>query len=262
MKIQQISNKNMNMIGECYNLTTFDKLGNLVLTGDLFPPCLPLTEIYCVFDKNELVSFFTVFNGFEIPSVVILNSSERIYDFILRNISTFLPKWFVLVSSTLSEGILNKYLTITEKSSEICMTTDLDGARFLVSDPTLIHGTSRELNRINNFYKENDTFPWNPIQLESQFYFFKEDNNHIIACGGTHFETPEVAHLGNILVLPEYRRKSIGTNLVSTIGNKILKTKKRISLFVERENTPAISLYQKLGFSSQKDFTIFSCALD
>jgi predicted GNAT family acetyltransferase len=262
MNIRHLTKSDSFYLNKCYNLASRDFFDHIVLLGDLFPPCFQITDVYGIFEKNSLVSFFTVFNGFEIPSIVLLNSAEEIVAYILSKLANFISEHFVLVSASLSEKTVKKYFRITEISSEFCMMTDINAAKFLESDTTLIHGSRKELNRIDNFYRQNKTFPWNPIQLESQFYFLKEKNSDIIACGGTHFETPELAHLGNIFVLPEYRGKSIGKNLVSTIGNKILETKQLISLFVVRDNYPALSLYKKLGFSKRKSYSLYECSVD
>jgi GNAT superfamily N-acetyltransferase len=240
-------------------LASADFFDNIVILGDLFPPCLKLTEVYGVFEREELISFFTVFKGFQLPSVVLLKSSEVLNTFILSNLSKILPNQFVVVSSSLDKSVLNNYFRIDDISSELCMVTDRGSENFLKSNSSFTHVSSKDLDRIDYFYRSHHTFPWNPIQLESQFYFFQEIENIIVACGGTHFETPELAHLGNILVLPKYRGQSVGKNLVSTIGNEILKKKRFITLFVVNNNVPAIQLYKKLGFSHKKNYSIFTC---
>ena len=262
MKFQLIPSSNRHLLRQCIKLATIDFLDNIVLLGDLFPPCLNLTDIYGVFEGNEIVSIFTVFTGFPLPSVVISKSSQVITEFILSKLSSILPNQFLIVSSSLHESDLNNYLRIHDISSEICMITDKTNARFLKSDQSLKNASIKDVIWLDNFYTEHQTFPWNPIQLESGFYFFHEINNKIVACGGTHFETPDLAHLGNILVLPKYRGQSIGKNLVSTIGNEILKTKSLISLFVVNDNTPALQLYKTLGFSPTKYYSIFTCIDD
>ena len=260
MKIHLIPLNEQDLLNRCYTLARKNLYENLVLTGDLFPPCVNLSDIYGVFEGKDLISCFTVFNGFQTPSVVILTTADEILEYIFTQLPPILPKEFLLVSSTIKAPQIEQYFSLNAESVEYCMITDSRNAHFREPDRSFIKASYSDLQRIDAFYKEHDTFPWNPIQLKSQFYFYKEKNNSIIACGGTHFETPELAHLGNILVLPEYRRQSIGENLVSTIGHEILKTKELISLFVTKDNSVAIQLYQKLGFTRQKTFAIFNCS--
>ncbi|PWI46590.1 hypothetical protein CEE45_16140 [Candidatus Heimdallarchaeota archaeon B3_Heim] len=259
LKIKHIPRNNQFLINNCIRLATKDYFDNLFLLGDLFPPCIDLTDVYGVFDREALISLFTVFKGFDCSSVVIPKSSEETEAVILSHLFHILPEKFILVSPSLTEKVLSSHFRIQEKSSEICMITDRKRENFLDSDHSLIHASLKDLSRIDEFYQANHTFPWSSIQLESNFYFFQEINDQIVACGGTHFETPKLAHLGNVLVISEYRGKSLGKNLVSTIGNEILKTKRFITLFVVQDNVPAIRLYEKLGFSSYKNFTLFSC---
>lgn len=61
---------------------------------------------------------------------------------------------------------------------------------------------------------------------------------------------PKEYYISNIAVYPEYRRKGIGTKLISWIEKEARNNKiKRLVLDVEKENSGAIRLYRKLGFS-------------
>ena len=65
MKIKLIPKTNLKLIQKCVELGETDYFDNIVLLGDLFSPCVKLTDIYGVFDENEISSFFTVFKGCE-----------------------------------------------------------------------------------------------------------------------------------------------------------------------------------------------------
>lgn len=119
--------------------------------------------------------------------------------------------------------------------------------------------TPNNFERINKYYREINAYPWNPIQLESNFYHYIEINNKIIACGGTLLETQILAHLGNIHVNPEFRRQYYGGMLVSKIVKRILNEKQYATLFVQGDNFPAINLYKKLGFRVYKNVELYMC---
>ncbi len=55
-------------------------------------------------------------------------------------------------------------------------------------------------------------------------------------------------YIGNIAVLPEYRRKGIGKSLIETA--KQSKKLSFLTLEVRKSNTPAINLYTKCGFTA------------
>lgn len=259
MEIKLIQKSNQVQIHRCVKLAETAYFDNIVLLGDLFPPCVNMTDIYGIFDYNTLFSFFTVFKGFAAPSVVLPSEMSGLELLILSNLDKIVQNEFTLVSFTLRENNLTDYFQIEDVSSEYCMITDQ--TKFLPenSETVFKRVTKESYSRIDLFYRSIYTYPWNPIQLESDFYYFLEDKNKIIACGGTHFEAPDVAHLGNIIVIPEFRGRSLGSSLVSTITNKILAKKSYVTLFVTQDNIPAINLYKKLGFFHHKPVTIFSC---
>lgn len=259
LEIKLIPKTNRDLIQRCVKIAETDYFDNIVLLGDLFFPCIKLTDIYGIFDNNQLISFFTVFKGFEVPSVILPNTLSRIEFFIFSNLENIIQNEFTLVSFTLREQDLIDYFQIKDKSSEYCMITNQSKFSPKISKGIFKLVTKENFNRVDRFYRLIHTYPWNPIQLESNFYFFFGENDKIIACGGTHFETPDVAHLGNIIVLPEFRGRSLGLTLVSTITSNILRKKSFATLFVTQDNFPAIHLYKKLGFFHHKPVSIFSC---
>jgi len=60
----------------------------------------------------------------------------------------------------------------------------------------------------------------------------------------------EVAHLMKIMIIPEYRRKGIGTRLVLTCIDalRVKNSIKKLTLEVRESNPSAINFYKKLGF--------------
>ncbi|MFW9903003.1 MAG: GNAT family N-acetyltransferase [Candidatus Thorarchaeota archaeon] len=259
MEIRRIPKTNRFLVQKCVKIAEITYFDSIVLLGDLFPPCIKLTDIYGIFDHNALISFFTIFNGFSAPSVVLPSSPSGIDLFILEHLDKLVQNEFTLVSFTLKEKELINYFHIQETSSEYCMFTYQSKFTPKYYDITFNRVNKEIYSRIDMFYRVLHTYPWNPIQLESDFYYYLDINGEVITCGGTHFETPNAAHLGNIIVIPEYRRRSFGIALVSTITNEILRKKAYATLFVTQDNIPAINLYKKLGFIHHKPVSIFSC---
>ena len=85
--------------------------------------------------------------------------------------------------------------------------------------------------------------------LAKYFSVFNEQDELIGYCGI--WQILEEAHITNIAVSPEYRRKHIGEALLKTIIDNCYRNMvKFITLEVRVSNTPAISLYEKYGFKS------------
>ena len=116
-------------------------------------------------------------------------------------------------------------------------------------------------DNIKDFYQSIKQYPWHEVQLESGYYQVIVVNSRIIACGGTHFETPLLAHLGNIHVLTEFRGRGIGKAITCSITSKILEKKRLATLFVSQSNIEAISMYRKLGFRNYKPVTLITCSV-
>lgn len=85
--------------------------------------------------------------------------------------------------------------------------------------------------------------------LAKYFSAFNTDGQLIGYCGC--WQILEEAHITNIAVSPDYRRKHIGEALLTTIIDECYRNMaKYITLEVRVSNTPAIALYEKYGFKS------------
>lgn len=85
--------------------------------------------------------------------------------------------------------------------------------------------------------------------LAKYFSAFNTDGQLIGYCGC--WQILEEAHITNIAVSPDYRRKHIGEALLTSIIDECYRNMaKYITLEVRVSNTPAISLYEKYGFKS------------
>lgn len=85
--------------------------------------------------------------------------------------------------------------------------------------------------------------------LAKYFSAFNTGGQLIGYCGC--WQILEEAHITNIAVSPDYRRKHIGEALLTSIIDECYRNMaKYITLEVRVSNTPAISLYEKYGFKS------------
>ncbi|MHA1442610.1 MAG: GNAT family N-acetyltransferase [Candidatus Heimdallarchaeota archaeon] len=261
MLFRLIDKQEFELLEKCRKIAGISYLDNLVLLGDLHSPCIDLTRIYGLFNSSDqLVSFFVIFDGFALPSVVLpAKLAKSIYQKKIDFLQSILPDEFIILSLELLEEDLADFVTINRCAKDNCMV--IDNSKYLTSSefPHLKKVQQEDYERIDVFYKKLIHNPWNPIQLESNFYHFIEIDNEIVACGGTHFETPKLAQLGNIYVLEEHRRKGYGSILTSAITQDILSKKDYATLFVYHENYPAIALYEKLGYKLHKPARLFFC---
>ena len=83
------------------------------------------------------------------------------------------------------------------------------------------------------------------------------DDGSVLAYVGASYVLDE-AEIGNICVLPEYRGMGVGKSLLNALMDE-LKSRGILTVFleVESDNTNAIALYEKAGFTrynSRKDY--------
>lgn len=85
-----------------------------------------------------------------------------------------------------------------------------------------------------------------------QGFFVMEDKNKIVAyiAFGTKGNS---IYIGDLYVLPKYRKKKIGTVLIKLAERVQKKLKKKyLRVDVRKKDKPAIKLYNKLGFKFWK----------
>lgn len=117
-----------------------------------------------------------------------------------------------------------------------------------------------EISDINHLvHIENAVFPDDPwkesnfsYELESnpyaEIYLFEDDSS--IAGFIDLWITFEQAQIANIGILPEKRRKHIGSDLLAFAINKAISENcETVSLEVRVSNSSAIALYEKFGFT-------------
>lgn len=84
----------------------------------------------------------------------------------------------------------------------------------------------------------------------ARYYSAFDDSGNLVGYAGN-WQILEEAHITNIAVDPEFKRKHIGEALLTRIINDCYTNGvKFITLEVRVSNTPAINLYKKYGFKS------------
>ena len=77
----------------------------------------------------------------------------------------------------------------------------------------------------------------------------------VILCSRVRYDT---GHVTQVCVLPEYRGLGLGKALLAaTVHNLTQRKFSGLSLTVTEDNTPAVELYQRLGFATKRVFDAF-----
>lgn len=84
--------------------------------------------------------------------------------------------------------------------------------------------------------------------LKDQLCFTLQSDGEIVAKANTNAIGFDYVQLGGVYTHPLYRKNNYAWNLVYTICSRVIKTGRKISLFVKEKNNPANILYKRIGF--------------
>ena len=84
--------------------------------------------------------------------------------------------------------------------------------------------------------------------LKDQLCFALWTDGEVVAKANTNAIGFDYVQLGGVYTHPLYRKNYYAWNLVYTICARVLKTGRKLSLFVKERNNPANELYKRIGF--------------
>jgi ribosomal protein S18 acetylase RimI-like enzyme len=98
---------------------------------------------------------------------------------------------------------------------------------------------------------------FSPWQIEHGVFFGVWDAGALVAAAGTHVWSPAegVAAIGNVFTRPEYRGRGYATDCTAAVATEALTAGlDTVVLNVRHGNSPAIHVYEKLGFRTYATF--------
>ncbi|GLV59120.1 hypothetical protein KDH_59480 [Dictyobacter sp. S3.2.2.5] len=113
--------------------------------------------------------------------------------------------------------------------------------------------TVSDLPALESLYAQHPESVFSADLFTQGLYFGAYAGDRIIAAGGTHALVPahRIAVLGNILTAPEARGQGYATAITAALVETLFEQRfSLVVLNVYEDNTPAISIYQRLGFQT------------
>ena len=92
--------------------------------------------------------------------------------------------------------------------------------------------------------------------LKNQLCFALYSDGEVVAKANTNAIGIHWVQLGGVYTHPLYRKNYYAWNLVYTICTRVMKTGRKISLFVKEKNNPAHALYERIGFNTGGKYII------
>jgi len=107
---------------------------------------------------------------------------------------------------------------------------------------------------VNRIYSaDGGPTAYRPSHLEEGIYYGIEVDGRLVSIAGTHVvsRAEGVAVVGNVFTHPRYRGGGLATEVTSAVTQDVLEFCSLVVLTVEEQNSPALSIYLKLGYETQ-----------
>lgn len=170
---------------------------------------------------------------------------------LLRALRPALPRRFYAHLSPGLEVALAEFCDLNDHGLHLKMHATSSAAKLGGRSCAVDSLTIEQTREIEEFYRAAYPGNWfDPRMLATGMYFGARDNGRLTAAGGVHVYSPQyqVAAIGNVATLPEYRGRGLATAVTQAIMRALAPTITAVGLNVNADNAAAIACYRKLGF--------------
>ncbi|MDE3322049.1 GNAT family N-acetyltransferase [Acinetobacter nosocomialis] len=102
-------------------------------------------------------------------------------------------------------------------------------------------------HQYNNERSVNETPDWESL-IQQQKIIVLEADEQIVSIVRLGIETDRLVSIGGTYTFPAYRRKGFAERILKFAVNRIVATGRVAHLIVDVDNTPAVTLYRRMGF--------------
>lgn len=223
--------------------------------GDLDDFFWPHTTWYANQDKEGINAICLFYSGLEPPVLLgILNDNLNEMETLIKDIIPLLPDSFYAHFSPGLENLFESQYNLEHHGEHLKMFLEKTIIPYQFEENEVEQLSVINLKEVQDFYI--DAYPKNwfdPRMLETNQYIGMRNEMGELACvGGVHVysEKYNIAVIGNIATLPEYRKHGFGTKLVNRLCVRLLTKVKGVGLNVRSDNLSAIGIYERIGFKT------------
>lgn len=220
--------------------------------GDLDDAFWPQSEFYGTYMGDELVSLVLLYNGLD-PVVLTAFGDPHGVRAIFEEQSLPREIYYLIVPEM--ESLLRSRYQLPKQEREWRMV--LDHEKF--SPPPKLdvaHLEPEHAGALAELYRHaagpgEEIVAFSPWQIAHGMFYGVWDGGELVATAGTHVwsESEGVVAIGNVFTRPEYRGRGYASACTAAVTWAALSVGlDTIVLNVRCDNTPAIHVYEKLGF--------------
>jgi len=126
--------------------------------------------------------------------------------------------------------------------------------------PRVTHRVTRlgpdQLDDIIDLYGHASRSYFTPDRMEREIYFGIYSGTALVSAAGTHVRSLRsgMAAVGNVLTRVTYRDRGMATSVTSAVTAAALEEHPDVVLNVRQDNTPAVAVYERLGYHAHAPF--------
>lgn len=241
------------LLDDVLSILLEDPLSNIVLIAD----CTQLREwcdIRVLMEDNRIDAIFSLYSDLDFLATafwcrdvdslqqVMADYSERLVD-----------KEFIAICTREQLDQFGEACVILKPIRERQMVADRTTQIQCECKSTPVRLSMKDAEQLKELYRLSGIPAWTPNAMNlGPFYGIVEDDGKIVSVAGIHYVTPYGTEIGNIATHPEYLRKGYAATCVKAVVEDVLEISELAILHYFAENTPAQSLYEKMGFKYSK----------
>jgi ribosomal protein S18 acetylase RimI-like enzyme len=230
-----------------------DPIRNFLPLAYLYQPLFRFSDVYAAIKKRKVVGVCTVFKGYANPTVhfeaITQETKKELLKFVLERIE----EPFNLLCDSNDVKLLRQIARLESGSMRFQQMVTRSPRR-IKTRIKVTRVKRKDLSELNRFYETVEA--WLPIHFETGPYYCIKVDGKIVSAAGVRFVTPQIANVANVFTDEAYRNRGFATACTSTLAWHLASTGRIVTLLVEKDNAPAIHIYEKLGFKKVRNISL------
>ena len=228
--------------------------------GDLDDLFWPKTTCYGEIQGETISRVCTLYHGEGLPVLLMFGPEGTFPDEYYQALIPLLPIEFYAHFSPGLEKLFSQIYEVHSYGDHCKMSLVNPQALGEKKSDRAFPLTNSHLPELNELYQQsNPDNAFDPLMLDTGKYYGCRSGEMLVSVAGVHVYSSSyrVAALGNITTHPDHRNQGYARLVTNALCQDLLKEVDYIGLNVKADNSPAIHLYQSLGFEFTQNYGEF-----